>query len=182
VIPNRWRAASASFHYALAPRVTRHRAAAEQQRYAALAVSPGAIVRVLRPVAASLALSAFMGGCVQPVRIDMDYNVTDQGTSAAVGTWRDQRLRFFHGADADAVDDERRTYMASALRWLEQQDVFACPGEKLYEVQRDEVWAVEFLERGERFTVFVGCCDGYYFYGRSEAFACTGRGDYLIIN
>jgi hypothetical protein len=34
VIPNRWRGASASFHYALAPRITRRRAAAEQQRYA----------------------------------------------------------------------------------------------------------------------------------------------------
>jgi hypothetical protein len=35
VIPNRWRGASAPFHYALAPRFTRLRAPAEQQRYAA---------------------------------------------------------------------------------------------------------------------------------------------------
>jgi hypothetical protein len=32
VIPNRWRGASASFHYALAPRFTRQRAAAELRR------------------------------------------------------------------------------------------------------------------------------------------------------
>jgi hypothetical protein len=32
VIPNRWRGASASFHYALAPRFTRLRAAAELRR------------------------------------------------------------------------------------------------------------------------------------------------------
>jgi hypothetical protein len=35
VIPKRWRGASASFHYALAPRITRQRAAAELRRYAA---------------------------------------------------------------------------------------------------------------------------------------------------
>jgi hypothetical protein len=35
VIPDRWRGASASLHYALAPRFQRHRAAAELQRYAA---------------------------------------------------------------------------------------------------------------------------------------------------
>jgi hypothetical protein len=32
VIPNRWRGASASFHYALAPRWTAQRAAAELRR------------------------------------------------------------------------------------------------------------------------------------------------------
>jgi hypothetical protein len=35
VIPNRWRDASAPFHYALAPRITRQRAAAELRRWAA---------------------------------------------------------------------------------------------------------------------------------------------------
>jgi hypothetical protein len=35
VIPNRLRRASASFHYALAPRIPRQRAAAELRRYAA---------------------------------------------------------------------------------------------------------------------------------------------------
>jgi hypothetical protein len=34
VIPNRWRGASAAFHYALAPRWIPGRAAAELQRYA----------------------------------------------------------------------------------------------------------------------------------------------------
>ena len=34
VIPNRWRAASAPFHYALASRITRQRAAAELRRSA----------------------------------------------------------------------------------------------------------------------------------------------------
>jgi hypothetical protein len=41
VIPNRWRAASASFHYALAARMTRHRAAAELRRYAATLIVAG---------------------------------------------------------------------------------------------------------------------------------------------
>jgi hypothetical protein len=36
VIPNRWRAASAPFHYALTARWTAQRAAAELQRYAAV--------------------------------------------------------------------------------------------------------------------------------------------------
>jgi hypothetical protein len=35
VIPKRWRAANASFHYALAARWTAHHAAAELRRYAA---------------------------------------------------------------------------------------------------------------------------------------------------
>jgi hypothetical protein len=35
VIPNRWRGASASFHYAHAPRSKRRRAAAELRRYTA---------------------------------------------------------------------------------------------------------------------------------------------------
>jgi hypothetical protein len=35
-IPNRWRGASASFHYALAPRLIRQRAAAELRRYTSL--------------------------------------------------------------------------------------------------------------------------------------------------
>jgi hypothetical protein len=39
VIPNRWRAASAPFHYAHAARWTRGRAAAELRRYATEEVS-----------------------------------------------------------------------------------------------------------------------------------------------
>jgi hypothetical protein len=47
VIPNRWRGASASFHYALAPRFKRQRAAAELRRYT-VAVAYGSFARESR--------------------------------------------------------------------------------------------------------------------------------------
>ena len=79
VIPNRWRGASASFHYALASRFIRQRVAAELRRYAArLAVSVCALAFAIpRGNAAELLESVRLvnGGAV----LSCDYTHPDDG-------------------------------------------------------------------------------------------------------
>jgi hypothetical protein len=85
VIPNRWRAASAPFHYALAARWTAQRAAAQLQRYlarserASVVLNPPSLaLKTLRSrgAAAAPALLSCAGGerrCVVPSLSDISF-------------------------------------------------------------------------------------------------------------
>jgi len=177
VIPNRRRGASAAFHYALAPRFPRQRAAAELRRYAAFWPQRATSSALCRFVAI-FSFVACLAGCAPSVRVDISY----EGGSAAAGKWRSDRLRFFERQYARSLEAEQLAYIENALIWLDRQDTFACPGEKPYSFQRTGILSVEFQQSGKRFTVFVGCSDAYFFMPSSLGYACTGHsGDYICI-